>query len=80
MFTLRQKKRSVLDIAGFFFSLTTQVKAEVHKKKFAMCNTDSFFCFNSNVYNNTIVAKTYSNYNFKMGLLIDISPSECAFH
>jgi hypothetical protein len=33
----------------------------------------------STLCNNTIVAKTYFNYNFKMGLLIYISPSECAF-
>jgi hypothetical protein len=59
-------------ITGFFFRMSTQVKAEVRstktvtwvrmrKRKPVISNTDKFFCFNnnvSNVYNNSVVAKT----------------------
>ena len=65
---LKQKKRPVLDITGYFSPMSTQVKAEVRsnnvvtwvrmrKKKL---NTDKFFCFNNNVsnlYNNSVVEK-----------------------
>jgi hypothetical protein len=37
---LKQKNLPVLDITGFFFRMSTQVKAEVRSK---------FFCFNNNV-------------------------------
>ena len=51
---LKQKKRPVLDITGFFFRMSTQVKAVIS-------NTCNFFCFNNNVsnlYNNSVVEKT----------------------
>jgi hypothetical protein len=32
---LKQKKRTVLDIMGFFFGMSTQVKAEVRSTKTA---------------------------------------------
>ena len=51
---LKQKKRPVLDITGFFFRMSTQVKAVIS-------NTGNFFCFNNNVsnlYNNSVVEKT----------------------
>ena len=59
---MKQKKRPVLDITGFFFRMSTQVKAEVRmrKKKPVISNTGKFFCFNNNVsnlYNNSVVAK-----------------------
>jgi hypothetical protein len=65
---LKQKKRPVLDITGFFFRMSTQVKAEVkagtwvrmRKKKPVISNTDKLFCFNNNVsnlYNNSVVEK-----------------------
>jgi hypothetical protein len=63
---LKQKKLPVLEItAGFFFHMSTQVKA----------NTGNFFCFNNNVSNLTIsvVEKTTTL------KLIYISPIECAF-
>jgi hypothetical protein len=70
---LKQKKRPVPDIAGFFFRTSTQVKAEVRstkavtsvrmrKKKPIISNMGKFFCFNNNVsnlYNNSVVAKIY---------------------
>jgi hypothetical protein len=60
-----------LDITGFFFRMSTKVKAEVRssnavtrvrmrKKKPVISNTGKFFCFNNNVsnlYNNSVVAK-----------------------
>jgi hypothetical protein len=60
-------------VTGFFFRMSTQVKAEVRstkaviwvrmrKKKPAISNTGKFFCFNnsvSNLYNNSVVAKIY---------------------
>ena len=69
---LKQKKQPVLDIIGFFFCMSTQVKAEVRstkavtwirmrKKKPVISNTGKFFCFNNNVsnlYNNSVVEKT----------------------
>ena len=53
---LKQKKRSVLDITGFFFRMSTQVKAEgrstkaftwvrMQKKKPVISNTGNFFCY-----------------------------------
>ena len=68
---LKQKKRPVLDLMGFFFRMSTQVKAEVRstkavtwvrmrKKKPVISNTGKFFCVNNNVsnlYNNSVVAK-----------------------
>jgi hypothetical protein len=68
---LKQKKRPVLDITGFFFRMSTQVKAEVRstkavtrvqmrKKKPVISNTGNLFCFNNNVsylYNNSVVEK-----------------------
>jgi hypothetical protein len=68
---LKQKKWTVLDITGFFFRMSTQVKAEVRstkavtwvrmrKKKPVISNIDKFFCFNknvSNLYNNSVVEK-----------------------
>ena len=70
---MKQKKRPVLDITGFFFRMSTQVKAEVRstkavtwvrmrKKKPVISNTGKFFCFNnnlSNLYNNSVVEKIY---------------------
>ena len=70
---MKQKKRPVLDITGFFFSMSTQVKAEVRstkavtrvrmrKKKPVISNTGKFFCFNnkvSSLYNNSVVEKIY---------------------
>jgi hypothetical protein len=70
---LKQKKRTLLDITGFFFRMSTQVKAEVRstkavtwvrmrKKKPVISNTGKFFCFNnnlSNLYNNSVVEKIY---------------------
>jgi hypothetical protein len=60
-----------LDLMGFFFRMSTQVKAEVRstkavtwvrmrKKKPVISNTGKFFCVNNNVsnlYNNSVVAK-----------------------
>ena len=68
---MKQKKWTVLDIMGFFFRMSTQVKAEVRstmavtrvrmrKKKPVISNTRKFFCFNNNVsnlYNNSVVEK-----------------------
>ena len=70
---MKQKKRPVLDITGFFFRMGTQVKAEVRstkyvtwvrmrKKKPVISNTGKFFYFNNNVsnwYNNSVVEKIY---------------------
>ena len=70
---LKQKKRPVLDITGFFLGIRTQVTALVlrtsaftwvlmRKKKPVISNTGKFFCFNNNVsnlYNNSVVAKIY---------------------
>jgi hypothetical protein len=69
---LKQKKRPVLDITGFFFRMSTQVTALVlrtsaftwvlmRKKKPVISNTGNLFCFNNNVsnlYNNSVVDKT----------------------
>jgi hypothetical protein len=71
---LKQKNLPVLDITGFFFRMSTQVKAEVRstkavtwirirKKKPVISNTGKFFCFNNNVsnlYNNSVVEKINS--------------------
>jgi hypothetical protein len=68
---LKQKKRRVLDITGFFFRMSTQVKAEVRstkavtwvrmrKKKPVISNTGKLFSFNNNVsnlHNNSVVEK-----------------------
>ena len=57
---MKQKKRPVLDITGFFFRMSTQVKADVRKKKPVMSTTGKFFCFNNNVsnlWNNSVVEK-----------------------
>jgi hypothetical protein len=68
---LKQKKRRVLDITGFFFRMSTQVKAEVRstkavtwvrmrKKKPVISNTGKLFSFNNNVsnlHNNSVVDK-----------------------
>jgi hypothetical protein len=62
---LKQKKQTVLDITGFFFRMSTQVKAEVRstkgvtrvrmrKRKPVISNTGKFFCFN-----NSVVEKIY---------------------
>ena len=70
---MKQKKRTVLDITGFFFRMSTQVKAEVRstktatwvrmrKKNSVISNTGKLFCFNNNVsnlYNNSVVEKIY---------------------
>jgi hypothetical protein len=70
---LKQKKRPVLDITGFFFRMSTQVKTEVRstkavtwvrirKKKPVISNTGKFFRFNNNVsnlYNDSVVEKIY---------------------
>ena len=70
---LKQKERPVLDIAGFFFRMSTQAKAKVHstkvvtwvrmrKKNHVISNTGKFMCFNNNVsnlYNNSVVEKIY---------------------
>ena len=70
---MKQKKQPVLDITGFFFRMSTQVKADMRstkavtgvrmrKKKPAISNTGKFFCFNnnaSNLYNNSVVEKIY---------------------
>ena len=68
---MKQKKRRVLDITGFFFRMSTQVKAEVRstkavtwvrmrKKKPVISNTGKLFSFNNNVsnlHNNSVVDK-----------------------
>ena len=67
---MTQKKRTVLDITGFFFRMSTQVKAEVRstnvvtwvrmRKKTVISNTGKFFSFNNNVsnlYNTNVVEK-----------------------
>ena len=68
---MKQKKRRVLDITGFFFRMSTQVKAEVRstkavtwvrmrKKKPVISNTGKLFSFNNNVsnlHNNSVVEK-----------------------
>jgi hypothetical protein len=62
---LKQKKWTVLDITGFFFCMSTQVKAEVRstkavtwvrmrKKKPVISNIDKNV---SNLYNNSVVEK-----------------------
>ena len=62
---MKQKKQTVLDITGFFFRMSTQVKAEVRstkgvtrvrmrKRKPVISNTGKFFCFN-----NSVVEKIY---------------------
>ena len=70
---LKQKRRPVLDITGFLFRMSTQVKAEVRSTKAVtwvrmreknpvISNTGKFFCFNNNVsnlYNNSVVEKIY---------------------
>ena len=70
---LKQKKGPVLDITGFFFRMSTHVKAEVRstkavtlvrmrKKNPVLSNTGKFVCFNNNVsnlYNNSVVEKIY---------------------
>ena len=62
---MKQKKRPVLDITGFFFRMSTQVKAarciairpsleyECGKRNLLHCisNMGKFFCFNNNVSN-----------------------------
>ena len=54
-----------MDITGFFFRMSTQVKAEfllMRKKKPVISNTGKFICFNnnaSNLYNNSVVEKLY---------------------
>ena len=69
---MKQKKR---DITGFFFYMSTQVKAEVRflfpheysgecrgAYKPVISSTGKFFCFNNNVsnlYNNSVVEKIY---------------------
>jgi hypothetical protein len=71
--TIETKEATLLNITGFFFRMSTQVKAEVlstkvvtwvrmWKKKPVISNTGKFFCFNNNVsnlYNNSAVAKIY---------------------
>ena len=64
---MKQKKRPVLDITGFFFRICTEVTAEpvlvlMRKKKPVISNTGKFFCFNNNVhvsnlYNTSVVEK-----------------------
>ena len=68
---MKQKKRPILDITGFFFHMSTQVKAEVRstkavtwvrmrKKKPVISNTGKLFSFNNNVsnlHNNSVVEK-----------------------
>jgi hypothetical protein len=65
---LKQKKRPVLDITGFFFRMSTQAKAKavtrvrMRKKNPVISNTGKFICFNNNVsnlYNNSVVEKIY---------------------
>jgi hypothetical protein len=60
----------------------------MRKNKPVISNTGNFFCFNNNVsnlYNNSVFEKKpkwygiYSNYNFKIDLLIHISRIDCAF-
>ena len=70
--TIEIKEAVALDIAGFFFNLTTQVKAAVHKKKCVISNTGCLFCFNSNIsslYNTSIVAKQMVCHLFPLRLL-----------
>ena len=69
--TIDTKEADVMDIAGFFFRMSTQVMAEVRsttavtwvrmrKKKPVISNTGKFVCFNNNVfnlYNNSVVEK-----------------------
>ena len=66
---LKQKKRPVLDITGFFFYIHTQVTTLVlctsaftwvllRKKKPVIFNTDRFFCFNRTVSYTCIVYGT----------------------
>ena len=69
---MKQKKRTVLDITGFFSRMSTQMKAECVAprpspeyecgKKPVISNTGKLFCFNNNVsnlYNNSDVEKIY---------------------
>ena len=61
---MKQKKRPVLDITGFFLCMSSQVKAvtwvRMWKKKPVISN---FFCFNNNVSNlyNNNVSNLYNN-------------------
>ena len=71
--TIETKEAARIRYNGFFFCMSTQVKAEVRstkavtwvrmrKKKPVITNTGKFFCFNNNVsnlYNNSVVEKIY---------------------
>ena len=87
---LKQKKRPVLDITGFFFRMSTQVKAEVRstkavtwvrmRKKYpVISNTGKFFCFNNNVsnlYNNSVIANIYGGMAYMFRLLMFRKPNK----
>jgi hypothetical protein len=90
---LKKKNRPVLDITGFFFRMSTQVKAEVRstkavtrvqmrKKKPVISNTGKFFCFNNNVYNvyNNSVVDKINDMAYIFTLLMFRKPNEATIN
>ena len=81
--TVETKEAVRIGHSGLLFQPDYSGEGGGAQKEICYVQYGSCFCFNSNVfnlYNNTIVARPYFNYNFKMCLLIYIWPSKCVFH